>query len=811
MTSLLVSAPAVRCAGPRALWSLALAAGVCLGETASPRAPAGVRPLPAGAVRLLPGPFRQRQDVCRAYLLDLEPGRLLFHMHLAAGLPPLADASYGGWSRHSSGMAGHYLSACAWMAAATGDPALEQRVRMVVAEMARCQAAQDGGIYAGVWDARDWFPRLRRGDLQPRPVNPWYGIHKIMAGLRDAWECLGDEQARDVLLRLCDWAVEVTAALSPEQWQEMLAGEHGAPHEILADAYLLGGDGDHLACARRFRHAQVFVPLSEGNDAVLPGLHANTQIPKFIGYQRLYEVTGEEAWQRAARGFWESVASRHTWANGGNSQHERFFDPGRFSEALLDPCGPETCNTYNMLKLTAMLHGHDPGVRFVDYYEHALLNHILTAIDPGRPGAFVYYTPMRPGHYRACSTPENSMWCCVGTGMENPGRYGSMIYSRDDDGLYVNLFLPSELTLEADGIGLRQETAFPGEGATILSLRLREPRRFAVRIRCPGWTAPGGPAIRVNGVPAAVEARPGSYALLRRTWRDGDRIEIDLPRGLHLVPLPGDDSFVAVCYGPVLLAAALGSEGLAEDDLTVASETGAPETWKILPLDTVPVLVGTAEEVLAGIARSKGPGLRFRVAAGVAWPEPLELAPFYTVHRQRYAVYWPRLSPERAARELPRRAECRRLWLDLDLRTVDRVRIGDRASERAHGVTGRSLVTGVAMGHAWRHAGDGGWMAFQLDVPPHEPVALQCMYWGGDAGKRTFDILAEEILLATETLDRRHPGEFVRVEYPLPQTVRQGRERIGVRFQAKPGHVAGGLYDLRIVRTEQRPEGVPGP
>lgn len=680
-------------------------------------------------VRLLPGPFQRAQDTDKAYLLKLNSDSLLAAMRQTAGLAPKA-AHYGGWDEGGSGTIGHYLSACAQMAQATGDPALRKRVKYIVSEMAAIQKANgDGGLYPSQWD-KDWFLKLAAGQVNSLNTTPWYTMHKNMAGARDAWLLCGNAQARDVLTRLGDWAIHITAKLTDAQWQQMLGppgtmGEFGGPHEVLADIYAITGDAKYLRLAERFRHDLIFDPMARGDVSILNGQHANCEIPKFVGYERIYELSGQPVWHTAALNFWNDVTSERTWANGGNSQWEHFFAPTEYGAKVNEICGPETCNTYNMLKLTQELYTVQPSARYMDYYEDALYNHILTSEAPG--GGFVYYTPMRPGHYRVYSRPFDAFWCCVGTGMENHGKYGRLIYAHGGaNRLYVNLFIPSILTWKAAGLTLRQDTTLPNEPRTRLTLTLAKPQKLTLSLRCPAWTAPRAMTVRVNGALVKTAARPGSFVDVTRLWKSGDRLDLGLPMRLTTERLPGDKDYAAFFYGPILLAGPLGTEGLTRADFYGGGPFNAPGqlAQKSIPLSRVPVLVGTPAQAVARLAPVPGRPLTFRTR-GLGKPGDVTLMPFYALHFQRYAVYWPFLSSTAYAERRRQLAAERAEAATLESRTLDRVLVGAAASETAHGLASdRSRIGPAAVPFAhWRDAE--GWFSYQLAVPPrwsHRPA-----------------------------------------------------------------------------------------
>ena len=751
-------------------------------------------PWPLQDVRLLEGLFRDAQERNKAYLLRLEPDRLLSHVRKNAGLPP-KGRPYGGWDRQGSQCVGHHLSALAHMAASTGDPAVRERVRYIVRELAECQRAAGDGSLHGYASDKAWYQKVSAGEMPFIPVSPWYVTHKIMAGLRDAYLLCDETAAREVLVRMADWCLVVTARLTPAQWQAMLDREHGGPHEVLADVFAMTGERNYLDLARQFTHHRVYDPLARGDASVLDGLHANTQFPKFIGYERIYELTGEKARHDAVLTFWENVTSDRSWANGGNSQSEAFFPPSEFPRKLLDLPGPETCNTYNMLRLTRRLFLVQPSGRLMDYYERALLNHVLASQDP-ETGGFAYHTPMRPGHYRIYSHPEDSFWCCVNTGMESHSQHGEMIYARAEDGFYINLFIATEARWREQGLTLRQATRFPDEPRTTLLLTLEQPRSMALHLRWPAWVEAGKLQVAVNRGRVPVQGTPGNYLTLSRVWQSGDRVQVELPMRPRVEVLPRSTNYAAFFYGPVLLAGALSREALSPADFI--SQDGDPIPRRALPVENFPVLVAKPEKAASRLERMAGEALGFRLS-GVMQPGDVTLVPLFRLHRQRYTVYWPVYDePTWAKARVHREAE-KQEAATLDAQTIDRVVIGDADSERRHGLQGDRTETGPApWPHSrWRHAA--GWFAYELKIQPGSPALLRCVFWGGDTG-RTFDVLIDGRLVETVALEAPRPGDYLVKSIPVPPALTAGKERMVVRFQARPGSLAGGLFDLRTVR-----------
>jgi uncharacterized protein len=603
--------------------------------------PAPVRSLEnfdLGEVRLLEGPFRDAQERDLQYLLSLDPERLLVMFRSTAGIYSYSayTQAYGGWESPTSGLRGHtmghYLSACALMYASTGDERLKRRTDYLVGELARCQAMlAENGYHAGYLSA---FPEyfFDRVDAQKPVWAPWYTMHKIMAGLLEVHVHTGNPQALEVLNRIADWVKFRVDRLTPEQMQGSLKTEHGGMNEVLANLYAVTGNPDHLRLAQAFNHRAVFDPLARGEDR-LDGLHANTQFPKIIGAAREYELTGNEGYRDIARFFWREVAFKRSYAIGGNSDNEHFFPVSDFPDHL-STVTDETCNTYNMLKLTEHIFAWEPKAETMDFYERGLYNQILASQDPDS-GMVTYFVPMKAGLFKTYSTPDNSFWCCLGTGMENHAKYGREIYAHDDRSLYVNLFIPSTLSWRERGLTVRQETRFPEEAATRLSIATAQPTKLALRVRQPAWCR-AAVGLRVNGSLVEAHADSSGYVTIEREWRNGDRIDIDLPMSLRTEPLPGNERTVAIFYGPIVLAGELGTEGMPAGG-TYAEDQKKFAKW---PTTAAPVLAGDPAAVLAALRPVPGERLTFRTQ-GIGRPSDVTLIPFYRLHHQRYTLYWP--------------------------------------------------------------------------------------------------------------------------------------------------------------------------
>ncbi len=585
-------------------------------------------------VKLGDGPFNDAMNRDRDYLLSLDPSRFLLMFRITAGIPSTA-MPFGGWESPGIELRGHslghYLSACSLMYSSTGDKKLKARVDEIVDALAECQtAAPKQGFHAGYVSA---FPEsfFDRVDERKEVWAPWYTMHKIMAGLLDAYTHTGNQKALDILNQLAGWVQFRVDRLTLQKMQASLETEHGGMNEALANLYAITGNPNHLRIAEAFNHQQIFSPLAHGEDR-LNGLHANTQIPKIIGAAREYELTGNAEYKDVASFFWKDVALTRSYSLGGHSDDEHFFPINEFAKHL-SPIAAETCNTYNMLKLTEHIFTWAPSNVSADFYERGLYNQILASQDP-KKGMFAYFLSMKPGHFKTYSSPENSFWCCVGTGMENHAKYGEMIYAHGDHSIYVNLFIPSSLNWSQEGVTLQQETKFPEEQSTHLRLKLEHPAHFALKVRQPAWLA-SPLVVRVNDKDEAAVADKAGYVTVDRDWKNGDKVDVTLPMALRTETLPGSQSIVCVFYGPILLAGELGTENmpskgayaLDQQDFKQWLDPAVP-AFKNSPAQVIKDLKPVADQPLTYTSTA------FTPAKEITWE------PFYKLHHQRYSVYW---------------------------------------------------------------------------------------------------------------------------------------------------------------------------
>jgi DUF1680 family protein len=591
-----------------------------------------VRPFDVSRVRLRPGPFLDDTHVARQHMESLDPDRLLHMFRLTAGLPSNAEP-LGGWEAPDNELrghyTGHYLSACALMGASQDNATLRTRGLRMVDALAQCQRAMGTGYLSAF--PEELFDRLREGR---RVWAPFYTVHKIMAGLLDTYTQSGYAPALEVLKGMVRWTGGWTQPLGDEAMARVLEREYGGMNEVLYNLSAVTNSRADAELAHRFDHERIFTPLADGRDE-LKGLHVNTTIPKIIGAARRYELTGDARYHDVASYFWHEVTGRRAYCTGGTSNGESWqSDPGVLSTQL-SGYTQECCTTYNMLKLTRHLFTWTADPRCADFYERALFNGILGTQHPA-DGMTLYYVPLASGYWKLFGQPLHSFWCCNGTGLESHSKLGDSIYFQDARGLYVNLFIPSELDWRERGIRVVQDTRFPEEERTRFTLRCERPVRMLLRLRVPYWTAPGG-SVAVNGHADDVFAAPGSYLVLDRTWRDGDRVELTLPMQLHVQPMPDDPTVQAVMYGPLVLVGRLGTEGLTPGILR--AEPTKPRT--------VPEYKGDPVSAAAFVARGNGPAdwikpvpgrsLEFRT---VGQARDVTLVPFYTLIDERYATYW---------------------------------------------------------------------------------------------------------------------------------------------------------------------------
>ena len=681
-------------------------------------------------VRLTRSAFKHAEDMDIQYLLALNPDRLLAPYLKGAGLTPKAD-NYTNWENTGldGHIGGHYLSALSFMYAATGNEEIGRRLDYVLSELKRCQDTAGDGYLCGVPDGRKMWKEIEQGNVRAATFGlndrwvPLYNIHKIYAGLRDAYLVAHREEAKDMLVKLTDWMERTTANLTDAQMQDMLRSEHGGLNETFADVAAITGDKRYLTLAHRFSHDIILNPLLKQEDK-LTGIHANTQIPKVIGFKRIADIEKNDDWSKAADFFWQTVVNNRSITIGGNSVYEHFHPADNFEPMRTSEQGPETCNTYNMLRLTKMLYATSADAKYMDYYERALFNHILSTQDPVQ-GGFVYFTPMRSGHYRVYSQPQTSFWCCVGSGLENHARYGEMIYAhKGNDQLYVNLFIPS--TLEWGDINIEQSTSFPDEEGTsvIVTSKKGKNKKFTLNIRVPEWVNEGELSLTINGKTEKVNIADG-YVKVNRSWKDGDKLHISMPMHLRAIDMPDNSHNYSFLYGPIVLASRMGTQrqdGMFADD----SRGGHIAQGPRLPLQNMPVVVGSTEDILSHITKTDGK-MEFTLK-GVS-PENYEgmkLEPFYRIHESRYMVYWPVLSASEVAKRQEEVARQESIAQALEARTADKVTCGEQQPESDHFVKMEWSGTGNDGGVQWRETRQ--WFSYRMKTNGRKVTAVRIAF-----------------------------------------------------------------------------------
>ncbi|MCQ2203786.1 MAG: glycoside hydrolase family 127 protein [Bacteroidales bacterium] len=761
---------------------------------------------PLGDVTLLDGPLKKARDLNIKTLLQYDCDRLLAPYRKEAGLQPKAKA-YPNWDGLDGHVGGHYLTAMA-INAATGNEECRKRMEYIISELQECADAniknnpQWGRNYiGGMPNSANIWSNFKKGDFGVYFGSwaPFYNLHKMYAGLRDAWLYCGNEQAKKLFLQFSDWAVELTAALSDEQMEQMLSNEHGGMNEVLADAYAITGEKKYIDCAKRFSHKRLFTPMSQRQDC-LDNMHANTQVPKVIGFERISELTGDETYHVASDFFWDIVTGERSLAFGGDSRREHFPSKDACMDFINDIDGPESCNTNNMLKLTEDLHRRNPEARYADYYELATFNHILSTQHPEH-GGYVYFTPARPRHYRNYSAPNEAMWCCVGTGMENHGKYGQFIYTKVNDALFVNLFVASELNWREKGIKVRQSTEFPyGETSRITIAEGKGSMKLMVRY--PGWVSPGQFKVTVNGQPVALVSGPSSYVCIDRKWKKGDVVEVTFPMHNAIKYLPNEPQYIALMHGPIMLGMKTGTEDLAHlvaDDSRFGQYAGG----KKLPVDKAPILINdNIESIASQLNPIEGKPLHFTLATKMENPIDNEIQPFFEIHDSRYMMYWLALSEKNYKGYLDNLAQQERERQELEARTVDKVQPGEQQPETDHKMETDQSYTGNTNDCFWRDASDGHYFSYLMQTQGISDLSLRIKYWGvGEWKSHEFDILIDDtVVKSVNNTGKYRISEFKYEVYEIPAELLAGKSQVRVKFVAKERKQIGEIYEVRLIK-----------
>ena len=765
---------------------------------------------PLGDITLMDGPLKHARDLNVQVLLKYDCDRMLAPYRKEAGLQP-RKPSYPNWDGLDGHVGGHYLTALA-INAATGDKECRKRMEYMISELQLVLDANNQrhetwchNYIGGVPNSAKMWTAFSKGDFGPYfgTWAPFYNIHKMYAGLRDAWLYCGNEQAKNLFLKFCDWAVDITRDLNDEQMERMLGNEHGGMNEVLADAYAITGEQKYMDCARRFSHRQLLVPLENGKDC-LDNMHANTQIPKVIGYQRIAELAHDVQYHNASEYFWEIVTRQRSLALGGNSRREHFPTKENCIDYINDIDGPESCNTYNMLKLTEDLNRVKPNGMYGDFYETAMFNHILSAQHP-QHGGYVYFTPARPRHYRNYSAPNKAMWCCVGTGMEDHGKYGQFVWTHDkgvkaeNDALYVNLFVASELNWKDRKMVIRQQTAFPYAETSVVEVA-KGKGTFILKVRKPSWCDD----FTVKGVGFdAGSYEENGFVCIKRKWKKGDQVKISMPMHAYIKPMVNVPQYVAIMYGPIMLGMKTGNEdmrSLIADDSRFGQYAGG----KKLALDKAPILLPKhLDDIAKDLKPIPGKPLHFKLATHMENAIEGELQPFFEIHDSRYMMYWLALGENDYKAYMQKLADEEKARQALENRTVDKVSPGEQQPETDHRMETDNSEKGNTEGVFFRDAKDGHYFSYLMQTKGESDLSLQLKFWGQDEWRTSeFDIYIDDRLMTSVNNSHRwRTTQFKTVDYAIPSELVKGKKEVRVKFVAHKGKQVGQIYGVRLVKN----------
>src|ERR1035437_7710032 len=770
--------------------------------------PYAARPLPMSDVRLAGGPLKHAQDLDADYLLKLEPDRMLYYLRQRAGLEPKAQQGYGGWDgegRQLTGhIAGHYLSAVSYMYAATGDPRFKQRADYMVQQLKEIQDKQGDGYIGALMgtermdgtnqlvDGKMLFNQLAHGEIRSGGFDlngmwsPWYVQHKLYAGLRDAYRFTGNRTALEVEIKFAEWADGILSKLSDAQIQRMLSTEFGGMNEIMADLYADTGDKRWLKACDYFEHRAIVEPLARHGD-ILGGKHGNTQVPKLLGELKRYIYTGNETNGSAANFFWDQVVFHHSFATGGHG-HDEYFGPPDKLNNVVDGRTDESCNVYNMLKMTRTLFAVHADAKYAEFQEGALFNHVLGSIDP-EDGRTCYMVPVGRGVTHEYQDMFRSFTCCVGSGMESHALHADGIYYESGDKLWVNIYTPSTAEWKAAGAKLEMQTDFPEGQSASLKLTLKSRKKFTLALRRPSW-AGGGFSVMLNGKAVKDLPQPGLYVELNRTWKNGDTVELVLPKTLHEEALPDNPRRIALMWGPLVLAGDLGPE-----ERRGRGNRG-PHS------DAVPVFVVTEQPVANWLKPVPGKPGSFRTD-GVGHEKDVDFLPFYRLHRRTYAAYWDLFTPQGWAKKAEELAATNEKQHKLELATVAYAQPGEMQPERDYNWQGEESETDRIMGRAARRGTK--WFSFDLPVDTSHPMAFVVTYYSDEWRKRTFEILVDGQRVGEQTVEKDGIApRFFDVEYAIPAELVKDKQKVTVRFQATNGNEIAAVFGIRMIRADAK-------
>lgn len=741
-------------------------------------------------VVLLNGIFKTSQEKGKEYLLYLDSDRLLAPCYEAIGEKPKARR-YGGWEeREISGHSlGHFISALSYMYKVDKDERLKEKLDYIIEELRYIQSFSADGYASGF--SKKCFEKVFSGDFNVTRFElgdgwvPWYSIHKIYAGLIDAYELTENKKALDVVEKLADWAKKGTDKLTEEQFQKMLYCEHGGMCEAMAKLYKITKNKDYLDLAIRFIHKETLEPLINLRDE-LEGKHANTQIPKIIGAATLYNITKNEDLKKASEFFWNIVTRDRSYVIGGNSIDEHF---GKTKTETLGVTTAETCNTYNMLKLTEHLYKWSRNSKYIDYYENALYNHILASQDP-ISGMKTYFMSTKPGHFKIYCSLDNSFWCCTGTGMENPTRYTKAIYYRDDNELFVNLYIGSRIILEDKNLIISQNTNFPeGEYSTLL---VEEGNNcpMTINIRVPYWAKD----IKVNiNNNEEFNKKKNGYISIKRRWNKGDKVEIFLPMNIHLYHSKEDKNKVVFMYGPLVLAGALGQENFPETD--ILDDHLKLNNYKGI---SVKALNNSEENIIESIKKIENEKLAFEMKVQEDKRRvKYRLKPFYSIHHERYTIYWNMNNKDK------------KNYLDNydENIIIDEINLNEQQSEIEHGLKYKNSISNYSMDYSkgWRMCTENGYFSYEIKVNPKEDTYLLVTYLNEDTKeniKSEFSIYVDGFLISEEKFNENKSNILFNKFYKIPRELIKEKSKVTVKFKSKKNTFVNKIFGIKTTREK---------
>lgn len=770
-------------------------------------------------VKITGGVLKHAADLNIHTLLRYDVDRLLAPFRKEAGMKEIAPL-FPNWAGLDGHVGGHYLTSLAFYAA-QGNKECEERMLYMISELKKCAEAAEKnypawgkGYLGGVPNSNRMWTSFKQGDF--RSFNgawvPWYNIHKVQAGLRDAYIYCGNEEARDLFLGTCQWLIDVTANVSDEQLEKLLGMEHGGVNEVLADAYAITGEQKYLDAARRFSHKWLLNPMKEHNGQHLDLIHANTQVPKVVGFARVAELGKDADYLEASRFFWDEVVNRRSLSLGGNSRREHFPSKEACIDWTQDIDGLESCNTNNMLKLTEDLFRMDPdNALYADYYERATFNHILSTQHPEH-GGYVYFTSARPRHYRNYSVPNEAMWCCVGTGMENHGKYGQFVYTKKDNILSVNLYTASELNWAEKGIVLKQETNFPYSETSRLVISEMKSSNFTLRLRYPFWVRKGEFSVSINGKKmSSKDWKPGTFIDLNVALRKGDVIDVNFPMHASIEHMPNVPQYVSILYGPIVLGMKTGTEnmaGLLADD----SRFGQMASGKKQPVDQAPYLVANkVEDIANDLVAVEGKPLHFTLKTRMENKPALnpaegvdgELMPFFEIHDSRYMLYWLALGSKDYKQYIDNLAREEKDRMELEARTTDKVQPGEQQPESDHFMEAdESSSRGITNDVPFRDARNGGSFSYLMQTKGEKNLSIRVRYWGQDEWRTCeYDLYVDDVLVTTVNNTKKWRSSQWKYEtYPIPSSALEGKKQVRVKFVAKPHKQVGEIYEVRLLK-----------